>query len=96
MDSWINREDGKLHSWVFFSEWFQESIGVSTIPTKDTMFHLVEGKPKASNLVPHTIEKSRNLLDRFLETQFDHPVNHRCIVNINPERESMIPFLKGM
>jgi hypothetical protein len=96
MDSWVNRGNGELHSRVFFSERFQKSIGGSTIPSQDTMFHLVEGKTEAPDLIHHTIEKSGNLPDRLLETQLDHTVNHSRIVNINPEGKPLIPFLKGV
>ena len=96
MNSWIKRKDDKLQPWIFSSKRFQESIGVSPISSKDAMFHLVKGKTKAPNLIHHTIEKSAKLLDRLLEAQFDHTVNHSRIVNINPEGKPLIPFLKGV
>jgi hypothetical protein len=58
------------------------------------MFHLVQSKTKSSNLIDHTIEKPGKLFDRPLETQFDHTVNHGCIVDIDPECKPLLPCLK--
>src|SRR4030043_91477 len=94
MDSWIKRDNSKLQPSIFFTERSQNPVGVSSIATKDAMFHLVQSKTKSSNLIDHTIEKPGKLFDRPLETQFDHTVNHGCIVDIDPECEPLLPCLK--
>jgi len=59
------------------------------------MFHFVQGETKSCDLIDDPIEKSGELLDGALETQFDNPMNHGRIINVDPEGQPLPPFFEG-
>jgi hypothetical protein len=59
------------------------------------VFHLIQGESKLPNFIDHPIEKTGGLLNRLLEAQFDDPVNHSGVVNIDPECEPLTPVFQG-
>ena len=58
------------------------------------MLHIVEAKTVSSDLIVDAAEKTGELLHGVLEAQFDHTMNHGCVVNINPEGEPFSPAVK--
>src|SRR5512136_445605 len=87
MDSWIQGNDGKFEARVSFTERSQNPIGVSLVATKETMLHFIQRKTKSPYLISDPIEESRILLNRALQPQFNHTVDHGRIINIGPEGE---------
>jgi hypothetical protein len=87
MDSWIQGDDGELEAHVSFTERSQDPIGVSPVATKETMLHFIQRKTKSPYLISDPIEKSRILLNRTFQLQFNHTVDHGRIINIGPEGE---------
>jgi hypothetical protein len=88
MDSWIQGDDGEFEARVSFTERSQDPIGVSPVATEETMLHFIQRKTKSPYLISDPIEKSRILLNRTFQPQFNHTVNHGRVINICPEGES--------
>ena len=61
---------------------------------KNTMFDIIQGKSVASNLIGDPVKKAWELLDRFLKTEFNDPVDHGRVINVDPEGEFLVPDLK--